>query len=428
MSYGNYDDRLTPRRSPYGQGQGTPRANEPVSPAPSYGQANYTQPQMPPQTYAQPTAGDYFASSGRGSNGGASSSAGGGYTPITRAASPYGSRQPQQQQQQQQPYLAPGNNTQQAHEMAAYGNGSHSSDNLFQDTSYTQSDYNSIVDHYAAATSPSHAEYPSADYNPARYSQGQDYAEQPRPSMSYSDYPDETKSFTSTTHINKEWEVGSVVPPVPQMSYNAQMYGQPSPSLMGYPPQRPGYGQNPYGAPSPTPSYNYGGTSHWHAMREQLLKRRVVKQIPLRNGNLIMDVPVPKGVIPSTSGLSVEQDEMTKLRYSAATCDPDDFMRNKFTLRPYLYGRKTELFIVMTMYNENSELFLRTLNAVIKNIAHLATRSRSKTWGAESWKKIVVCIVADGRKVVDPRVLKVLQLMGVYAEVRLLWSLWLDER
>jgi hypothetical protein len=28
-----------------------------------------------------------------------------------------------------------------------------------------------------------------------------------------------------------------------------------------------------------------------------------------------------------------------------------------------------------------------------------------------------VCIVADGRKVVDSRVLKVLQLMGVYAEV-----------
>jgi len=70
----------------------------------------------------------------------------------------------------------------------------------------------------------------------------------------------------------------------------------------------------------------------------------------------------------------------------------------------------------MTMYNETSELLLRTLNAVIKNIAHLTTRDRSKTWGRESWKKVVVCIVADGRKVVDPRVLKVLQLMGVYAE------------
>lgn len=71
----------------------------------------------------------------------------------------------------------------------------------------------------------------------------------------------------------------------------------------------------------------------------------------------------------------------------------------------------------MTMYNETDDLLLRTLNSVIKNIAHLTTRSRSKTWGQESWKKVVVCIVADGRKVVDSRVLKVLQLMGVYAEV-----------
>ena len=71
----------------------------------------------------------------------------------------------------------------------------------------------------------------------------------------------------------------------------------------------------------------------------------------------------------------------------------------------------------MTMYNETSDLLLRTLNSVIKNIAHLCTRSRSKTWGQDAWKKVVVCIVADGRKVVDPRVLKVLQLMGVYAEV-----------
>ena len=70
----------------------------------------------------------------------------------------------------------------------------------------------------------------------------------------------------------------------------------------------------------------------------------------------------------------------------------------------------------MTMYNETSDLLLRTLNAVIKNIAHLTTRNRSKTWGPDSWKKVVVCIVADGRKLVDPRVLKVLQLMGVYAE------------
>ncbi|WVW85478.1 hypothetical protein I302_107516 [Kwoniella bestiolae CBS 10118] len=247
------------------------------------------------------------------------------------------------------------------------------------------------------------------------YQQNQPQA-QSRPSFSsqHSDYyPDETKSYSSTTHLastpQKEWDVGSVVPSVPRdMGYNNQNQNQ-------YYPPRPMYNTGP---PSSVGSNaGWGGTSHWHKMRNQLLERRVVKQIPLHNGNLIMDVPVPKGVIPSSSkGLEMMDGEVESLRYSAATCDPDDFMARKFNLRQYLYGRKTELFIVMTMYNENSELLLRTLNSVIKNIAHLTSRTKSKTWGPDAWKKVVVCIVADGRKVVDPRVLKVLQLMGVYAE------------
>lgn len=80
-------------------------------------------------------------------------------------------------------------------------------------------------------------------------------------------------------------------------------------------------------------------------MRNNLLERRVVKQIPLHNGNLVMDVPVPKGVVTSQKGMGEEPEEMQKLRYTAATCDPDEFMRNKFSLRQFLYGRKTELFV-----------------------------------------------------------------------------------
>ena len=57
------------------------------------------------------------------------------------------------------------------------------------------------------------------------------------------------------------------------------------------------------------------------------------------------------------------EEEMTKMRYTAATCDPDDFMKSRYSLRPYLYGRQTELFIVMTMYNEDEILFVKTMNA-----------------------------------------------------------------
>ncbi|KAF9577156.1 Chitin synthase, class 2, partial [Lunasporangiospora selenospora] len=37
-------------------------------------------------------------------------------------------------------------------------------------------------------------------------------------------------------------------------------------------------------------------------------------------------------------------------------------------------------------------------------------------WGKDGWKKVVVCVVADGRKKVHPRVLKVLAAMGAYQE------------
>ena len=52
------------------------------------------------------------------------------------------------------------------------------------------------------------------------------------------------------------------------------------------------------------------------------------------------------------------------------------------------------------------------MNAVIKNIAHLCSRSRSKVWGADGWKKIVVCIVSDGRSKINQRTLKVLTLVS----------------
>ena len=90
------------------------------------------------------------------------------------------------------------------------------------------------------------------------------------------------------------------------------------------------------------------------------MKRRSVRQVELFQGNLVLDVNVPSHLVPKAAGAS---EEMSKMRYTAATCDPDDFMRSKYSLRQYLYGRKTELFIVMTMYNEDEVLFVRTMNA-----------------------------------------------------------------
>jgi len=70
----------------------------------------------------------------------------------------------------------------------------------------------------------------------------------------------------------------------------------------------------------------------------------------------------------------------------------------------------------MTMYNEDDQLFAKTMGAVMKNIQHLCTRKASSTWGADAWKKVVVTIVSDGRKKINPAVLAHLGIMGVYQE------------
>ncbi|KAG8801967.1 Chitin synthase, class 2 [Serendipita sp. 398] len=185
---------------------------------------------------------------------------------------------------------------------------------------------------------------------------------------------------------------------------------QPNP-VIDYPPAPQTRVQFPggFGGPQRMQTNDSAGFS---SARDKLMKRRSIRQVPLQNGNLVFDVQVPSHIVTSTE----KAEEFCKMRYTAATCDPDDFVRNKYSLRPYLYGRHTELFIVLTMYNEDEVLFVRTMNAVIKNIAFLCSRTRSKMWGPDGWKKVVVCVVSDGRSKVNQRTLKVLNLMGCYQE------------
>ncbi|KAJ3071793.1 Chitin synthase, class 2, partial [Quaeritorhiza haematococci] len=145
-------------------------------------------------------------------------------------------------------------------------------------------------------------------------------------------------------------------------------------------------------------------------------RKRTVRNIQLTpQGNLVIDIPVPDKV--RMKGKFQQGQEFTHMRYTAATCDPDAFPSKGYSLRQQEYGRQTELFIVVTMYNEDDFLFTKTMTAVMKNIAHLCTHTKSRTWnGPEAWKKVVVCIVSDGRKKIHPRVLNVLGVMGVYQD------------
>lgn len=146
---------------------------------------------------------------------------------------------------------------------------------------------------------------------------------------------------------------------------------------------------------------------------------KTVKEVQLFNGNLVLDCPIPPKLLNQVPHAEPpERDEFTHMRYSAATCDPSEFYDARFTLRQRLFAkpRHTELFIVVTMYNEDEFLFARTMIGVFKNIEHMCSRTNSKTWGKEAWKKIVVCVVSDGRAKINPRTRAVLAGLGVYQD------------
>ncbi|KAI9760280.1 MAG: Chitin synthase, class 2 [Chaenotheca gracillima] len=138
------------------------------------------------------------------------------------------------------------------------------------------------------------------------------------------------------------------------------------------------------------------------------------KEVKLINGELILECKIPTilySFLPRRDEI-----EFTHMRYTAVTCDPDDFVERGYKLRQNIGStmRETELFICVTMYNEDEIDFTRTMHAVMRNISHFCSRSKSRTWGKDGWQKIVVCIVSDGRRKVHPRTLDALAAMGVY--------------
>ncbi|TPX64675.1 chitin synthase [Spizellomyces sp. 'palustris'] len=196
-----------------------------------------------------------------------------------------------------------------------------------------------------------------------------------------------------------------------------QVHHAPSPPPM----QNPyGYGQYPYQSP-----YGYNFTyNHAYPPAQQLYRRRgagtifrhkTTKTVELTaSGNFVVEIPVPEKVI--AHGKYRTGREFTHLRYSAVCGDPNEFEDRGYTLRAADMGRHTEMFVVMTMYNEDEILFAKTWKAVMKNIAHMCSKKRHTTWGADGWQKVVVCVVADGRTKIHPRTLNMLGVMGAYQE------------
>ncbi|KAI5288953.1 Chitin synthase, class 1, partial [Ascosphaera acerosa] len=146
---------------------------------------------------------------------------------------------------------------------------------------------------------------------------------------------------------------------------------------------------------------------------------KTIKEVQLFQGNLVLDCPAaPRLLNQINHAQPPERDEYTHMRYSAATCDPAHFAEERFTLRQRLFAlqRHTELFIVVTMYNEDDFLFARTMAGVFKNIEYICKKAKEPMWGKDAWKKIVVCVVSDGRAKINPRTRSVLAGLGCYQD------------
>ncbi|CAK9442180.1 uncharacterized protein LODBEIA_P59230 [Lodderomyces beijingensis] len=150
--------------------------------------------------------------------------------------------------------------------------------------------------------------------------------------------------------------------------------------------------------------------------REKTMTKRKVRVAGGQRGNLVLENPIPSELYKVLTKTESPFGEFTNMTYTACTAQPDDFIDEGFTLRAAKYGRETEVVICTTMYNEDEFAFARTMHGVMKNVAHLCSRHKSKVWGKDSWKKVQVIIVADGRNKVQESVLQLLTATGCYQE------------
>lgn len=143
------------------------------------------------------------------------------------------------------------------------------------------------------------------------------------------------------------------------------------------------------------------------------------------------DYPVPSQLlnrIPFNGAKNLT--EFNRLRYHAITADPKDYTDEDPIIKDYIQNyplrqniypikRDTELMIVCTMYNEDEILLARTLKGVFKNIKTMYNLKENKDvhpWGKDSWKKIVVVIVSDGKLKIDEKSKALLTLLGAFQE------------
>ncbi|RKO83674.1 chitin synthase N-terminal-domain-containing protein, partial [Blyttiomyces helicus] len=126
------------------------------------------------------------------------------------------------------------------------------------------------------------------------------------------------------------------------------------------------YGAHPRGAPPPPQPQP--------AKRTPTTLQRRVKTVKLSpSGNFVIKQRVPQEVL--AGGNYDRGEEFESMRYTAATCDPDNYIEEGYNLRCVNYLRHIEIFVVVTMYNEDHEGFNRTMFGLAQNIKYLCEKN-----------------------------------------------------
>ncbi|PFH48062.1 glycosyltransferase family 2 protein [Amanita thiersii Skay4041] len=160
-------------------------------------------------------------------------------------------------------------------------------------------------------------------------------------------------------------------------------------------------------------------------VRRQAIKCGVTRKVKLTKGHFIAEYVVPTAIHNAIENRysTTHTTEFSHMRYTAATCDPDDFTaENGWSLRTKMYNRETEILVAVTSYNEDKMLYNRTLHGVMLNIRDICKTKRSRFWksdaetGMQNWQKITVALVVDGLDSMDKSVLDILATIGVYQD------------
>lgn len=124
-------------------------------------------------------------------------------------------------------------------------------------------------------------------------------------------------------------------------------------------------------------------------------------------------MPMPDSLMVKTKSRS---SEFSQLKYTKVRGDASEFAERGYSLRVTELKRRIEMFIVITMFNEDVDMFIKTWDSIIKNVAYLCSKRLSFVWGPTAWEKIAVCIVADGWRHLNPRTLCLLGAIGLYRD------------